>query len=175
MNDAKKLILDRIWSSYELADTKRMKSFYYLFSTMAIFFILWLAKEKVVELPLIKTKVNMSIALSLYPMFILILTGRYCYLCSHSIKLLIYYLKIIKQYFKVELDELGIRENDTYKLFKRRDITENYNFLLFPIRHKNIYSETRLESLVYSMSYNLGNIVILLSLTIPISTYWISC
>ncbi len=64
------LVLERLWNSYALTDMRRMKSFYYLFSTMAIFIILWVTKEKTIELPLLKAKVDLFIALTIFPIFL---------------------------------------------------------------------------------------------------------
>ena len=166
------LMFERIWQSYTLTDTRRMKSFYYLFSTMAIFIILWAAKEKQIELPLLKAKVDLFTALSLFPAFVMILSSRYFFLCAHTIKSMVTALKLIQDVYKEDIQKQKITFGQLYTHFKQRDLTESINIYFFPIKPTGLEQSPGYKVFVVKLSYFIANIAILLTAIFPILSYW---
>lgn len=173
-NSSEKYVLDftlnRLWDSYALADDRRRKAFYYLFSVMAVFVILWITKDKSFELPFLKTKVDMFLAMMLAPAFIAMLTARYLYLCAHTLRAYIQFLECYEDSCREGLQKLGYSFGKLYPSFERRDITEKLNIFLFPMHLSGEWDKS-INNIVGRIVCFLCNIGIILTVAIPIISY----
>jgi hypothetical protein len=164
------LILERLWGSYATTDDRRRKAFYYLFSSLAAFALVWASQEQSFQLPFVGTKVEFAVALALSPAFILVLMTRYLYLCAHSLLSYTTYLDHFFHAYHDELKKLDLSYGVLFNLLKQRDITENLNCFLFPMRPVRGYDDT-FDRRVKNGVLVLANLAILLNVIVPILAY----
>jgi len=163
-------LLDKLWEVYKTTDDRRRKAFYYLFSSMTIFTFLWISGKGEIELPLLKTKVDLFIALTLTPIFIFLLTVRYLYLCTHSIRSRITYFQYLLEAHKEEFKCFDITFTKLVGMLIYRDLTENLNIFHFPVKYSKEWDASMSVS-ISRISKFLTNVVLLLTVGIPIFSY----
>lgn len=73
-------INEKLWQNYIATDSSRKRTFYYLFYSMIVIGLFWITGTSKFELPLIKTEIDVFIALSSAPLVICLLTVRLIYL-----------------------------------------------------------------------------------------------
>jgi hypothetical protein len=163
-------ILERLWGAYVTTDERRRKAFYYLFSSLAAFALIWASQEQSFQLPFVGTKVEFAVALALSPSFILVLMTRYLYLCAHSLLSYTTYLDHYLRAHRAELTELNLSYGVLFNLLKQRDITEDLNCFLFPMRAIKIYDDS-FDPRIKGVVLLLANFVIVLTICVPILAY----
>jgi len=139
---------------------------------MLTFILLWITKEQNFELPLLKIKVDISTAILLIPALLLILTIRYLYLCAHYLDTITRYLKLFNDCYSGDIKDMGLSFRIFYSTFKQRDLSENLNFYLFPIKRAPEWDDS-INKFYGSIVIFLTNISILFTIIIPISSYFL--
>lgn len=126
--------LDKIAQAYAVIDDRRRKAFNVMLTTTVIFILIGFSKTDGIKLPILGTELDQFLTLSLAPMFVGVLFGRYFYLCAHTLKLYIRYLGIFQKTYAKEIEELGWNFADVHNSIRMRDLTEVLNPFLFPKR-----------------------------------------
>jgi hypothetical protein len=140
---------------------------------MIVFALFWLSKKEYFDLPLINVKVKMDLAIALAPSFISILTARYLYLCAHTILSYVTYLNRYIEVHKEELNNQGISFTILHATFKQRDLTENINVFLFPVKGHPDWDKEIHKAINISIKF-LINIGIILTVIVPLMAYMLS-
>jgi hypothetical protein len=163
-------LLEKLWGAYSTTDDRRRKTFYYLYSIMVVFSLLWITKEQQVPLPFFQTNVEIGMALSLAPALISILTIRYLYLCAYTKISYRTYVRFYHWAHQEDFTSMGVTFSRLYSLLKLRDLTDKLNLYEFPIRtfRGNDPQISFLFRLIVNFLLNIG---IFLSVLIPISAY----
>jgi hypothetical protein len=163
-------LIEKLWEDYKLADDSRRRAFYYLFSSMAFFALVWINRKGKIKLPFFEAEVDPFIVLTIAPMLIFILTERYLFLCVHSILNRVYFFKHYQENYKDEFEQIGYTVANFFRAIKIRDMTGQLNIFLFPSKYS--------KELDVPMNINIGkifkfflNILILISIALPIILY----
>lgn len=169
-NDFVHFWLDRHWQIYSLTDDRRIKSFYYLYTTLVILAILWFTKTDLFKFPLLDLEISRFTAFSIAPLFILLLTIRYIYLSSHSIRAYTKYLEEFEKLYSSDLKVSKLDFIDIYSGQRRREVSELFNIFLFPFKATEYREEEFKKNVFRNISY-LFNASVLLIFSIPFISY----
>ncbi len=165
-------LLAKLWQVYSITDDRRRKGFYYLFSSMVLFAILWIKQSQTFELPILKTQVTLMDALAMAPAFIVVLTVRYLYLCTHTLRSFITYLQQLEEYYSKDLQAIGYTFFKLHQTFRLKDLTDNLNVYLFPIKPYRGHDSSFANWTLYVIVVYLTNVAIFLTVFIPLFSYF---
>jgi len=169
-------ILEKRWNAYTIVEERRRKAFYYLFSTLSLFALLWMANSDKFKIPFLQTDVDQFLAFSLAPIFISLLTAGYFTLCAYSMKTYVEFLETFQKFYFNELNKLDYSFSKLYSSFKIHDLSGSFNPFLFP-RKMNIKPSTKLESILDLLATFLANFLLMITTVVPImfflvTMYW---
>lgn len=128
-------LLEKLWEVYKTTDDRRRKAFHYLYLAVILFILLPITERDTLILPFLPgTQLEAFIALSLVPVFMCFLLGRYIYLCGHSLRSQVVYLQHFQRCYAEQLSQLHYSLNWLQANLKLRDSTENLNCFHFPVK-----------------------------------------
>jgi len=130
------VVMNRLWTTYEVTDDRRRKAFFLLFTFSLTFGSILSFQSDETVLPLFTVSIPIQVAMEFGPVFIASLLVSYFYLCSHTLKSYVTYLEFLTKHATIESQKQTVKENTfgwLYGNLKRRDITEGFNIYHFPI------------------------------------------
>ena len=134
--------LDRLWYAYEITETRRKRGFYLLFSTTAIYGLLWITNPQNPKIPILGNEVDLFIAMLLGPPLILVLNQSYFYHCSHTIRA---YIEWLKRFVTLNEKEIQIQQLELIEIHgkvKIRDVTEQLNPFYFGTTSSKVWDQS---------------------------------
>lgn len=160
-----------MWDIYQDTNRRRKNTFYYLFSTMAIYSFILYNPERGYKVPLFEVEVDIFIAMALSPLIISIITSSYLFLSSYTIITFVDFLQVY--------DKLILSKNKTeipnflaFLLLKHRDLTQYFNPYQLA-RTNSGHWKDRYPKLFFLLMPILNNSLTLIILLFPYLSYFI--
>lgn len=163
-------LTEKLWDAYKVTNSRRAKSFYYLYIAMLVFGIIILAPVKDGAIEIFSIKIQYHIAIMFSPAVILILYNSFLFLSAHTILL---HVQFTKQLYEINCDTFKKLDYSFTKLLlstRIKDLTELLNFFKFPYI-ESLEWESSLSPIVKKIKRFVLNFMLILILVIPTIIY----
>ena len=169
-NECNNYLIEKIWDAYKVINSRRIRSFYYLYIAMLVFGIIILAPVKDGAIEIFSIKIQYHIAIMFSPAVILILYNSFLFLSAHTILL---HVQFTTQLYESNNDTFKKLEYSFLKLLfstRIKDLTEILNFFKFPYI-ESLEWEASLSPIVKKTKRIILNFMLILTLVIPTVVY----